>query len=82
MSILLRCSKCGSHSGFLIETADRKTLDVKGSLALDRIKKTVLVTCTYCNNRWDHVPISLRDAASEETANRYGEPKLLQRPAQ
>lgn len=67
MSILLRCSKCGSHAGFLIETQDRKTLDVKGSLALDRIKKAVLVTCTYCNNRWDHVPITLKDSSVEDS---------------
>ena len=66
MSILLRCSKCGSHAGFLIETQDRKTLDVKGSLQLDRIKKAVLVTCTYCNNRWDHVPMVLVDKSLEE----------------
>jgi len=67
MSILLRCSKCGSHSGFLIETQDRRTLDVKGSLPLDRIKKAVLVTCTYCNNRWDHVPITLKDSSVEDS---------------
>jgi DNA-directed RNA polymerase subunit RPC12/RpoP len=83
MSLLLRCAKCGSHSGFLIETQDRKTLEVKGSLGLDRIKKAVLVTCTYCNNRWDHVPISLRDSSVEESMARHAnEPKLLQRPAQ
>lgn len=73
MSILLRCSKCGSHAGFLIETQDRKTLDVKGSLQLDRIKKAVLVTCTYCNNRWDHVPISLKDSSVEDAMARHAE---------
>ncbi|MHB1262600.1 MAG: hypothetical protein ACYC2H_12895 [Thermoplasmatota archaeon] len=73
MSLLLRCAKCGSHSGFLIETQDRKTLEVKGSLGLDRIKKAVLVTCTYCNNRWDHVPMTLKDSSVEESMARHSE---------
>ena len=73
MSLLLRCAKCGSHSGFLIETQDRKTLEVKGSLGLDRIKKAVLVTCTYCNNRWDHVPMTLKDTSVEESMARHSE---------
>ncbi|MEA3136540.1 MAG: hypothetical protein QOC71_821 [Thermoplasmata archaeon] len=73
MSLLLRCAKCGSHSGFLIETQDRKTLEVKGSLGLDRIKKAVLVTCTYCNNRWDHVPMTLKDSSVEESMARLSE---------
>jgi DNA-directed RNA polymerase subunit RPC12/RpoP len=63
--VLLRCAKCGSDAGFLIETQDRKVLEVGGRLPIDRIKKTVLVTCTYCNNRWDHVPISLTDKSLE-----------------
>lgn len=63
--VLLRCSKCGSDSGFLVETQDRKTLEVKGKLPMERILKSVLVTCTYCNNRWDHVPVSLRDSSVE-----------------
>ena len=63
--VLLRCSKCGSDAGFLIETADRKTLEVKAKLPMERILKTVLVTCTYCNNRWDHVPISLKGPEDE-----------------
>ena len=73
MSLLLRCAKCGSHSGFLIETQDRKTLEVKGSLGLDRIKKAVLVTCTYCNNRWDHVPMTLKDSSVEDSMARATE---------
>ena len=73
MSLLLRCAKCGSHSGFLIETSDRKTLEVKGSLGLDRIKKAVLVTCTYCNTRWDHVPMTLKDSSVEESMARLSE---------
>jgi hypothetical protein len=73
MSLLLRCAKCGSHSGFLVETQDRKTLEVKGSLSLDRIKKAVLVTCTYCNNRWDHVPMTLKDSSVEESMARLSE---------
>lgn len=77
MSLLLRCAKCGSHSGFLIETQDRKTLEVKGSLGLDRIKKAVLVTCTYCNNRWDHVPMTLKDSSVEDSMARRAEPKML-----
>lgn len=77
VSILLRCSKCGSHAGFLIETQDRKTLDVKGSLQLDRIKKAVLVTCTYCNNRWDHVPISLKDSSVEDAMARRAEERSI-----
>lgn len=81
MSILLRCSKCGSDAGFLIETQDRKTLPVKGKLPLDRIMKAVLVTCTYCNNRWDHVPISLKDTSVEESMARRAAERdsLLQR---
>lgn len=63
--VLLRCSKCGSDAGFLIETGDRKTLEVKGKLPMERILKTVLVTCTYCNTRWDHVPISLKSKDEE-----------------
>jgi len=59
--VLLRCSKCGSDAGFLIETGDRKTLEVKGKLPMERILKSVLVTCTYCNNRWDHVPVIVTD---------------------
>lgn len=68
--VLLRCAKCGSDAGFLIETQDRKTLNVQGRLPLDRIKKTVLVTCTYCNNRWDHAPIIFTDKSVEEAVNR------------
>lgn len=80
MSILLRCSKCGSDAGFLIETQDRKTLPVKGKLPLDRIKKAVLVTCTYCNNRWDHAPVSLVDNSIEESmARRAAERATLER---
>lgn len=80
MSILLRCSKCGSDAGFLIETQDRKTLPVKGKLPLDRIKKAVLVTCTYCNNRWDHVPMVLRDSSVEDAmAARRADKQLLER---
>lgn len=70
VSLLLRCAKCGSHSGFLVETQERKTLEVKGSLSLDRIKKAVLVTCTYCNNRWDHVPMTLKDSSIEDSMAR------------
>jgi DNA-directed RNA polymerase subunit RPC12/RpoP len=76
--VLLRCSKCGSDAGFLIETADRKTLEVSGRLQMDRIKKTVLVTCTYCNNRWDHVPILLTDKHLEDSLQDKQERRLLQ----
>ncbi len=58
----LRCAKCGSDSGFLLATTDGKTLEVGGPLSTDRIRKTVGVTCTYCNNQWDHVPITVQDA--------------------
>ncbi|MGB1698187.1 MAG: hypothetical protein ACPHK8_07285 [Thermoplasmatota archaeon] len=57
----LRCNKCGSSEGFLIETQDGKELPIKGRLNVDRILKTVHVTCTYCNNDWSHVPIRLVD---------------------
>lgn len=78
-NILLRCSKCGSDAGFLIETQDRKTLPVKGKLPLERIMKAVLVTCTYCNNRWDHVPMTLKDTSVEDAmARRAAERKLLE----
>jgi hypothetical protein len=56
----LRCSRCGSSEGFLIETQDGKTVDIRGSLSTDRILKTVHVTCVYCNTHWDHVPIRLQ----------------------
>ena len=80
MSITLRCSKCGSDAGFLIETQDRKTLPVKGKLPLDRIKKAVLVTCTYCNNRWDHAPVTLKDTSVEDAMMRRAEErKVLER---
>jgi DNA-directed RNA polymerase subunit RPC12/RpoP len=72
----LRCSKCGSDAGFLIELQDRKILDVKAQLALDRIKKSVLVTCTYCNNRWDHVPVMLKDNSVEERFQARQDKKL------
>lgn len=55
----LRCSKCGSCSGFLIETSDGRTLEVRGNLSQDRILKPVYVTCTYCNTQWNQVPIAL-----------------------
>ena len=77
MSILLRCSKCGSDAGFLIETQDRKTLEVKAKLPLDRIKKAVLVTCTYCNNRWDHVPMTLKDTSVEDAMARRSSETLV-----
>lgn len=56
----LRCSKCGSQAGFMIETKS-KTLEIRGQLGVDRIQATVRVTCTYCNNLWDHVPMKLVD---------------------
>lgn len=62
----LRCSKCGSHAGFLIETSNGKTLEIPGQIGVERIKATVRVTCTYCNNLWDHAPISLIDKELEE----------------
>lgn len=62
---LLRCAKCGSDAGFLVETSSGKTLEVKGNLQTERIKKTVAVTCYYCNNRWDHVPITLHERHDE-----------------
>ncbi len=57
----LRCSKCGSDAGFLIETREGKKMDIKGNLDQDRIKATVRVTCTYCNSTWDHAPVRLVD---------------------
>lgn len=76
--VFLRCSKCGSDSGFLIETRERKTLDIPGRLQIDRIKKSVLVTCMYCNNRWDHVPITLTDRNLEDSLQEKQERRLLQ----
>ncbi|MGB1586864.1 MAG: hypothetical protein ACPHID_07460 [Thermoplasmatota archaeon] len=67
----LRCSKCGSHSGFLIETSGGQTLDVKGTLGVERIKATVRCTCTYCNNVWDHVPVKLVDTSVESRMGRH-----------
>jgi hypothetical protein len=75
---VIRCSKCGSDAGFLVETADRKVLDVKGKLAMDRIMKSVLLTCTYCNNRWDFVPVILRDNSIDEKVRAQQEPTLVQ----
>ncbi|HET6399388.1 MAG TPA: hypothetical protein VFH47_07530 [Candidatus Thermoplasmatota archaeon] len=72
----LRCAKCGSDSGFLIETSDKKVLTVKGKLPTDRILKTVLCTCMYCNNHWDHVPITLTDKALDN-AVKASEKKLV-----
>ncbi|MEA3191294.1 MAG: hypothetical protein QOD77_1876 [Thermoplasmata archaeon] len=76
--VFLRCSKCGSDSGFLVETQDRKTLEVKGKLPMERILKSVLVTCTYCNNRWDHVPVALRDSSVEARIQARKERELQQ----
>ena len=78
--VLLRCAKCGSDAGFLIETSDRKTLEVKGKLPMERILKSVLVTCTYCNNRWDHAPVMLKDTSVEESmARRAAERGIIER---
>ncbi len=55
----LRCSKCGSDSGFMLQTHGGKTLEVSRPLPLDRIRASVLVTCTYCNYKWDQVPIRI-----------------------
>jgi len=62
----LRCAKCGSDAGFLIDTKDGRLLEVKSRLPVDRIKATVHVTCTYCNSRWDQVPMTLVDKSLEE----------------
>lgn len=67
----LRCSKCGSSAGFLIETSSGQTLDVKGTLGVERIKATVRVTCTYCNSVWDHVPMKLVDHGVESRMGRH-----------
>jgi hypothetical protein len=75
--MLLRCSKCGSDAGFLIGTQDGKTLEVKGRLGTDRIKRTVQVTCTYCNTSWDHVPVILTDKAIDEAVAQKGADKRL-----
>lgn len=70
--VLLRCSKCGSDTGFLIETHDKDVLEIEGRLQTDRIKATVLVTCTYCNARWDQVPARLEDASRETAPHEMG----------
>ncbi len=70
----LRCSKCGSDAGFLIETQAGKTMDVRGSLSTDRIKASVRVTCLYCNLTWDHAPVALGDEPRE---NRMGRRQLV-----
>lgn len=75
--LLLRCSKCGSDAGFLIETQDRKVLEVKGKLPVDRIKKAVLVTCVYCNNRWDHAPISVSDPSIDASVRSRVERQIV-----
>ncbi|MEK6985543.1 MAG: hypothetical protein AABX89_04075 [Candidatus Thermoplasmatota archaeon] len=75
--VLLRCSKCGSDAGFLIQTSDKKVLEVSGKLAVDRIKKSVLVTCTYCNNNWDHVPISLTDKSMIQAMSEMNGQRLV-----
>ena len=69
-TITLRCTKCGSDAGFLIESQDKKVLPIKGKLSLDSIKKTVLVTCTYCNNRWGQAPLSLLKRESRESKHK------------
>ena len=71
----LRCSKCGSDTRFLITTADKKVLEVRGHITTDKILKTVMVTCTYCNNTWDHVPITLRVKDFDEVIQ--PRPKLM-----
>lgn len=54
-SIFLRCAKCGSDDGFIIELKNGRILEVK-QIIIERIKATVRVTCAYCNTTWDHVP--------------------------
>ena len=66
----LRCSKCGSDSGFLIETQDGRALEIRGNLTTDRIKATVRVTCTYCNSTWDHAPVRLVDKNLQDAFHR------------
>ena len=67
----LRCSKCGSDAGFLIETSSGQTLEVKGTLGTEKIQATVRVTCTYCNNLWNHVPMQLVDRSVESRMGRH-----------
>lgn len=67
----LRCSKCGSDAGFLIETSEGKKLEVRGNLDQDRIKATVRVTCTYCNSTWDHAPVRLVDNELKQAFQRH-----------
>lgn len=67
----LRCSKCGSDAGFLIETQDGRALEVPGELAQDRIKKTVRVTCTYCDYTWDHAPVHLVETSMDQAFGRH-----------
>ncbi len=64
--MLLRCCKCGSDSGFMIQTRAGDVLDVPRKLPVDRIRNTVHVTCTYCNYKWDHVPVTLNNKDLEE----------------
>jgi DNA-directed RNA polymerase subunit RPC12/RpoP len=63
--MMLRCAKCGSDAGFLVETRDGRTLEVRGQLGTDRIKRNVLATCTYCNHRWDQGPTVAVEARVE-----------------
>ena len=67
----LRCSKCGSDSGFMIETRNGQTVEIKGSLGVERIQATVRVTCVYCNNLWDNAPIRLVDDSVERRMGRH-----------
>lgn len=66
----LRCSKCGSDAGFLVETQAGQSLEVQGNLDQDRIKATVRVTCTYCNTTWDHAPIRLMNKGLNDAMSR------------
>lgn len=70
----LRCAKCGSDAGFLIETQNGRTIEMKASLSTERIKASVRVTCTYCNTTWDHAPVAFHDESIE---NRMGRRQLV-----
>lgn len=48
----------------MAETQDKKTLKIAKPIDETRILKSVHITCLYCHNHWQHVPISLEDPLS------------------
>jgi hypothetical protein len=60
---LIRCSKCGAHSGFVVMRKGFEDLPVEGRLKPEHVKvdpndpkDKVRIACNYCHIRWWYPP--------------------------